>query len=131
MVYGGGGITPDIFVAFDTTLQPEPIMQLYIKGTLNDYVYTNYRQNKNSFQNIQSPIALTKQFIPAETQWQQLNSFAKKDSIDLGVLPAKAKINLLQQVQALTARQIWRTEGYFEVNNLTDPAVQKALEVLK
>ncbi|MGI8951618.1 MAG: S41 family peptidase [Chitinophagaceae bacterium] len=131
LVYGGGGITPDIFVAFDTTAQPQSVVQLYLKGTLNDYVYNYYKQNKSTLQTIKSPVDLTKQFIPGDKEWQQLNYYAKKDSVNLDTIPAKAKANLLKQLQALTARQIWRTEGFFEVENLTDPIVKKALDVLK
>jgi carboxyl-terminal processing protease len=28
------------------------------------------------------------------------------------------------------ARQIWRTQGYYEVSNAYDPVVKKALEVV-
>jgi carboxyl-terminal processing protease len=35
---------------------------------------------------------------------------------------------LLQRVQTLMARQIWRTEGYFEVINKNDSTVLKALQ---
>jgi len=28
------------------------------------------------------------------------------------------------------ARQIWRTEGYYEVSNAYDPVVKKALETM-
>ena len=31
VVYGGGGIAPDIFIPFDTTAQPKEALQLYIK----------------------------------------------------------------------------------------------------
>jgi hypothetical protein len=31
----------------------------------------------------------------------------------------------------LTAREIWRTEGFYEINNSYDSAVAKALELMK
>jgi carboxyl-terminal processing protease len=36
----------------------------------------------------------------------------------------------MQQMQNLLARQIWRSEGYYEFANTTDPMIKKALEVL-
>ena len=36
-----------------------------------------------------------------------------------------------KQVKVLTARQIWNTEGFYEVNNEYDRTVTKALELLK
>ena len=55
VVYGGGGITPDIFIPFDTTAQPKEALQLYIKGTLNNFVYEYYVQNKQYLRSFKSP----------------------------------------------------------------------------
>ena len=41
------------------------------------------------------------------------------------------KVDVLQRFQILLARQIWRTEGYYEVSNENDPMIKKALEELK
>jgi carboxyl-terminal processing protease len=130
-VYGGGGITPDIFVPFDTSSQPEPILQLYIKGTMNNFIYTYYMQNKNYFQNFKSPIQLAAKFHAGENEWQQLLNFAKKDSIDLTTLSEESKKETLKKFTAQLARQIWRSEGFYEVSNQTDPMIKKALEIMK
>lgn len=130
-VYGGGGITPDIFVAFDTASQPEPLLQLYIKGTLNNFVYTYYMQHKAYLQTMKTPADLYKQFKAGENEWQQLTDFAKKDSIDLSKVSAQTKAEMLKKLPAQLARQIWRSEGYFEVSNQTDPMIKKALEAMQ
>ena len=44
--------------------------------------------------------------------------------------PARDKITLEHRLKGLLARQIWRTEGYYEVTNNYDPAFIKALEVV-
>jgi len=131
IVYGGGGITPDVFVAFDTTTQSKALSQMFTKGTLSDYVYNYYIQHKGELQQIKNPEALYNQFKPGETDWQQLVNFAKKDSVDIANVPPAVKADLLQRLPTLLARQVWRTEGYFEVNNQSDSVVKKALEVLK
>jgi carboxyl-terminal processing protease len=35
-----------------------------------------------------------------------------------------------ERIKSWLARQIWRMDGYYQVTNLDDPAVKKALEVL-
>lgn len=130
-VYGGGGITPDIFVPFDTASQPAPVLQLYMKGTLNNFVYTYYVQNKSYLQTLKSPNDLYKQFHAGEKEWQQLTDFAKKDSIDLSIVSSQTKAEMLEKLPAQLARQIWRSEGYYEVSNQTDPMIKKALEAMK
>lgn len=131
IVYGGGGITPDIFIPFDTASQPNAVIELYQQGTLSNFIYQYYLQNKTTFQAIKTPEALFDQFKPGDKEWNALVTFAKKDTIDLTSIPYIAKKSLLENMQALMARQIWRTEGYYEIDNRHDDAVQKALEVLK
>ncbi len=130
IVYGGGGITPDIFVPFDTTAQPEAINALYLKGTLSSFVYNYYIQNKNYFQQFHTPQDFAQHFSIGEKEWNALAGYARKDSIDLEKVPAKAKADFLPRLQAFIARQIWRTEGYFEVINPKDPMISKALTTI-
>ncbi len=131
VVYGGGGITPDIFVAYDTTSQPKNVMRLFANGTLRNFVYNYYVENKEQLQQYKSPDQFYKQFHPGEKEWQQLNGYAKQDSVNLDTVPETSKKFVLGEMEDLLARQIWRTEGYFELSNDNDPVVKKALEVLK
>lgn len=131
LVYGGGGIMPDIFVPYDTTSQPKQVIQLYIKNTLTDFVYNYYVEHRDQLQQYKSPEDLYKQFRFSETDWQQFTNFAKQDSVDVTKLPDTAKNFVTTQMQNLLARQMWRTEGYFELLNQNDAMIKKALEVLK
>jgi carboxyl-terminal processing protease len=102
-----------------------------MKGTLNNFVYEYYVQNKQYLRSFKTPIDLYNQFKPGEKEWHQLSSFAKKDTIDLSNISSVAKTDVLKRFQSLLARQIWRAEGYYELSNETDPMIKKALEVLK
>jgi len=131
IVYGGGGITPDIFVPFDTTAQSKALIQMYMKSTLSNFVYNYYMQHKAYLQTLKTSDDIYKTFKPGEDEWQELLSYARKDSIDISSIPPGVKANILQRLPALLARQIYRNEGFYEVSNETDPVVKKALEVLK
>jgi carboxyl-terminal processing protease len=126
-VYGGGGITPDTFVPFDTTTLPKEIIQLYVNGIVSRFVYTYYIDNRSLFDAFKTPAQLAQQFKPGEKEWNLLSVMAAKDSVQLSKVPAKAKTDFLERLKALMARQIWRNEGYYEVNNLTDPMIKAAL----
>ncbi|HEY4207305.1 MAG TPA: S41 family peptidase [Puia sp.] len=130
-VYGGGGITPDIFVSFDTTTLARNITALYIQGTLNRFIYTYYIQHLPVFQTFKTPADYVAGYHGEDRLWSSLLNYAAKDSIDLHNLSAKDKEILQHRLKALMARQIWRTEGYYEVSNAYDSAVNKALDVLK
>lgn len=127
-VYGGGGITPDIFVPFDTSSQPRQIINLYLKGTVSSFVYNYYISNKSFFSQFATPDAFAKQYQPGNKEWDAIATYARKDSIDLKDISPKSKTDFLLTIKAYLARQIWRTEGYYEVMNQQDPMIKKALE---
>ena len=131
IVYGGGGITPDYFVPYDTSRMQPSFMKLYYKNTLSNFVYRYYMKRKSYFQSIHSVEELMQKFVPGQDEWQQLSSFAAKDSIQLNNAGTKDKEEVLHRMQGLMARQIWGNSGYFEVMNISDPIVKKGLEEFK
>ena len=131
IVYGGGGITPDVFVAIDTFTFNKELNRALIKGTINDFVYKNYLANKGQFLKYKSPRDFEKNYTVDDSTWKNLNDYVVRDSINLKALGTKEKVALTKQIKMLTARQIWRNEGLFEVSNAQDELVKKALEVLK
>jgi len=130
-VYGGGGITPDVFVAIDTFSFNKEINKALIKGSINDFVYKNYLANKSQFSKYKSPLDFEKNYTVDDSTWNKLNNYVVKDSVNFKSLGTKEKSELSKQIKILTARQIWRNEGLFEVSNAQDELVKKALEVLK
>jgi carboxyl-terminal processing protease len=131
LVYGGGGITPDIFVPFDTTTQPQAVIDLFARGIIRNFVYNYYVEHKNQLQQYKTPAQFHQQFHISESDWDQLQNYAVKDSVDLKGLSASAKNFTEKQLEYLLARQIWRTEGYYEISNADDSIIKKALDVLK
>ncbi len=130
-MYGGGGITPDIFVGFDTSTLAKNITALYVDGTLSRFIYTYYTTHLPTFQAFKGPADFITGFHDDEQLWNGLATYAARDTIDIRKIPARDKEVLQHRIRALLARQIWRTQGYYEVSNAYDPAVNKALETIK
>jgi carboxyl-terminal processing protease len=130
-VFGGGGVTPDIFVGFDTSTLANNITSLYLSETLSRFIYMYYIQNLPSFQGFKKPADFVAGFHDDSKLWSGLAIFAARDKIDILSMPPKDKEALQHRIKSLLARQIWRTEGYYEVRNAYDPAVKKAMEVIK
>ncbi len=129
LVYSGGGIMPDIFVPFDTSTFSSTLSTLYGSSTLSDFVYNYFIRHKSELAQYKSAIDFATRFNN-ESLWNELVSFASKDSIDLRNIPVNEKAGAERRVKALIARQPWRTEGFFQVLNLTDMTVRKAVEEL-
>jgi carboxyl-terminal processing protease len=125
IVYGGGGITPDIFVGLDSSILVSDISDAYPDARLSVFLYRFYLEHKQELSNYKTPADFNKQF-KAEKLWEPLLLFSKKDEVDISEITAGYKPVFLQRLKANLARQIWRSEGFFEVWNSTDPVVKRA-----
>ena len=56
---------------------------------------------------------------------------SRADSVNLDGLNDKDRLFLKRVLKTSVARQLWRNEGYFEVGNVEDNTVKKALEILR
>jgi carboxyl-terminal processing protease len=130
LVYGGGGITPDVFVSLDTTQISREVSALYISGSLNNFIYEYYIQHQAALRLYPSVEAFYVGFKTDTELWNELLMFAKKDSINLVNITRTDRQELETRVKALLARLIWRSPGYYYVLNQTDPVIKKTMELL-
>ena len=130
VLYGSGGITPDIFVALDTNTTGIASGKLFFKGTIGTFAYTFYHQNRETFKQYKLTKDFAQNFTFSNDAWMQFLERAKKDSIVLDKISIVEKNAIIQRIKAGIARQIWRNEGYFEIMNREDTTVKKAMEYL-
>ena len=130
LVYGGGGITPDVFVAFDTALIPVDVRNLYLSGSLNNFIYEYYIRHQEELRKFPSPSAFYSGFKKEKEFWDELRTYVVKDSISLDKLNQADRKQVEIRVKALLARLIWRTQGYYYILNQNDPVLKKAMELL-
>lgn len=130
-LYGGGGISPDIYIAIDTAAFSPALAHLYLNGTISNFVYNYYMQHKSTLDAFSGPLDFDAKFSDDAALYNGLIEFARRDSIQISGLTAPQEAEIKKRLRGLLARQIWRSEGYYEVNNKRDPVINKALEKLK
>jgi carboxyl-terminal processing protease len=130
-VYGGGGITPDIFVAFDTTAFTPAMGALFYDGKFTSFIYQYYVERIDYFKQFKTPSAFATGFRDSTDSWNHLVTFMNKNNVNLDKLSAVDKREVMKRIKTWMARQIWRMEGYYEVNNLYDRAVAIAVAEVK
>jgi carboxyl-terminal processing protease len=131
IVYGGGGIMPNIFVPADTSSFPDGINHLLVDGSFNSFVYKYYLGNRSQVDGYTSATEYTNHFNHLDELWSQFVSFVAKDSVDLTTLSPRQKESLQKRLEAYLARFKWRNYGFYQVLNDDDPVVTRALEELK
>lgn len=130
IVYGGGGITPDYFVALDTTGFTLNSAKLYARNTVPDYAYHYYLQHLPQLKAYKTPADFVKNFSLSDEDWKQFTAAALADSVNLSGTSGAEKLDMINRITAAIARQVWRSEGLYESLNKNDITVKKALEIL-
>lgn len=129
-VYDGGGITPDIFIPYDSVEYPKPTIEMHIHGWLNEFALVYYEAHKSQFDSLSDALELNSKYQPGETEWNALVLFAQTKNIQLSNINPTAKAALLSDFKAGIARLRWFPQGYYIIHNLTDRAVQTAITTL-
>lgn len=130
-VYGGGGITPDIFVPSDTIGYSNYYAALSRNGVYNAFVLEyadSNRKDIRAFKTIEKFIA---NFEMSEADIQAFIEKGEAMGVkydDKQYKISEKRIKLL--LKALVANHIWGTDEYFMIVNADDPTVAAAIEVL-
>ena len=134
VVYGGGGIMPDVFVPLDTTQYTKFLRQMaarsYIINANLKYIDVNRKQLKKqfaTFNDFNARFEVPQSLIDDVVQAAEKDKVKPKDQQELqATLP-----QLRRQLKALIARDLWDMSEYFQVINETNPIVVKAVGLLK
>lgn len=129
-VYGGGGITPDYFIALDTMGFSSDASKIYSKNTIGNFAYNFYLQNQAMLKTFKTPNDYIKGFSFSEDHWKQFVQAASRDSVGLDTIHEKVKGEIINRIRSAIARQLWRNQGYFETINTSDEAIKRSLEIL-
>jgi len=130
-VFGGGGISPDVQLPIDRSLSDSLLARLVQRGTLSRFAYRYQTTHRASLSRYADPAAFYVSFQVDASVWDAFRNFARKDSIEINSLSAAGEAQLSRLLKAHIARQLWRTQGWFEVMNKEDPYILKARELLR
>jgi carboxyl-terminal processing protease len=133
IVYGGGGIMPDIFVPVDTSFATDYYIKVSTKGLQYQYVLNYLDNNRKTFlERYPNFETFKKEFTVDDELMKGFVAFAEKAEIapDPGQYSISAPTFKLQ-IKGLLAQNIWQTSAYHEVMNENNETFRKALQVIK
>lgn len=132
IVYGGGGIMPDLFIPVDTSRYTDYHRKLVATGLVNR-IAMNYLDRNRAQMNKKYPqFAQFKQdFVVTEEVMQELLALAEEEKITFEETQYNRSKPLIQlQIKALIARDLYDMAEYFQVINDDNASYQKALELI-
>lgn len=132
IVYGGGGIMPDIFIPADTSFSSKLYTNLVRKGILNrfttDYALKHRDEMKATYPTFAD---YNKNFVATDKFVEGLKQAAADGKVEWDDEQfARSEKFIRMQIKALIARNLWEMQQYYEVVISEDDGVQKAMEIL-
>ncbi|HNS16932.1 MAG TPA: S41 family peptidase [Bacteroidales bacterium] len=133
VVYGGGGIMPDIFIPFDSTDYSDYYVDLRRKNTFNDFtlqylddhrkeLQTAYKAFKDFNLHFNQDVVFLKEFTDyAEKEGVKYDPKGMEDSED----------QIFYVLKALIARNLFDYNAYFEVISSVDDDFTEAVKILQ
>ena len=130
-VYGGGGITPDIFVAEDTTDVTSYYKQASMSGLILMYAYSYVDNNRQKLKDFKSPAELAKYLVSQNTV-DKFATYAEQNGLKRRNLMIQKSHKLLERY--INSRIIYNTmneEAWIQYLNQDDPAIRETLKVFR
>jgi carboxyl-terminal processing protease len=132
VVYGGGGIMPDVFVSVDTSYNSPYINKLSAKNILTSFTLEYYDKNRSTL----------------NSQYKTFDDFKKKfefSSDDIKSFIAKgetegvkfneeqfnkSKDEILLILKGFVASNMWKSSEFYQIVNENDKVIDKAQKVI-
>jgi carboxyl-terminal processing protease len=134
-VYGGGGVTPDIFVPRDTSQITKYLLELYGKNILREYALTYANTNRKTLEK-QPFNAFLSTFEISDAMLEEIKKLALNSEIKFNAAEfARSKEFIKLQIKANIARHIWQrnmknglNNEFYQIVFSQDPIVTTAIK---
>ena len=130
-VYGGGGITPDIFVAEDTTDVTSYYKQASMSGLIIQYAFEYTDANRLKLKAFDTPSALAKHLVKQNIV-EKFAAYAEKNGLKRRNLMVQRSHKLLERyINSRIIYNMMSEEAWLQYLNDDDPAIKETLRVFK
>ena len=131
IVYGGGGIMPDIFVPIDTTGMSEYFGKVRNLGLIYRFAFDYTDIHREKMKNLKTTAEISA-YIDKTNYFQNFINFAstnevKPDYKDIGISEKIIKT----QLKAYIARNVIDNEGFYPIIQEIDNTLLKAIELFE
>ena len=132
IVYGGGGITPDVFIPIDTTYYSDYYRDMIRTSTIVNFIvgYTD-RNRKNLLRRYRTFDRFGSEFTFDGETIEALKAAVERNGVKFEETQYDVSApEMLKVMKGLVARDLWDMNEYFRIVNDDDHAIDRALSIL-
>lgn len=132
IVYGGGGITPDVFIPLDTSEFTAYYSSIVAEGVLSELCYQFVDRERTNLAKFKKVDHFVKAFeLPSGFMGLLLKNAGTKGIKYNASEWFRSEKAIRIQAKALIARQLFQKEGFYKVMAQSDQGYQKSLALLQ
>ncbi len=129
IVYGGGGIIPDVFVALDASMQNKTISYLLNRGWVRNFVFEELEKDRKAYDNISREDFISNFEILDDLVFDFRDYVNERRRSDLTFVAYSEEVK--QYLKAELADQLYGSGIFYEVINKKDIMIDELLELSK
>lgn len=131
IVYGGGGIMPDIFVPMDTAGITPYFNKVRNLGLIYRFAF-DYADKKRSTLAKFTTAKEISEFLDKSAFFKEFINYAEENGIEKNSAEIKASEEIMKvQIKAYIARNVIDNEGFYPIIQEIDNTLLKAIEIIK
>lgn len=127
VVYGGGGIIPDVFVPINRGMENETIKFLDRSGLMDYFIFETLDKNRELYSNYTKEEFITNFEFSDEKVTDFQNYVKQKTGSDIVFVAYNNEVKLY--LKATLAEQLYGENAYQEIINKNDAIIKKVLEL--
>lgn len=133
IVYGGGGIMPDIFIPLDTSDMSDYLSEVNRQGLFYRFVLEYVDKERIVLQNKYKDVKnFDDNFFITKTLLNSFIQFVEQNGINRDGNGIEKSIEVITtQIKALIGRQLFGTNAYYKIINSIDKEYLKAIDVFR
>ncbi len=134
VVYGGGGIMPDVFVPLDTSKYTDYYTKIIRKGVLNEFIYDYLDDHRKT---LHDQYKQSDEYIADFSVSDELILSLKEHGKKAGIEPEDeeewtlTQPTMINDIKALIARNLYGNNAYYQIANLKNDTYNKAIEIMQ
>lgn len=139
IVYGGGGIMPDVFVPIDTSYYTKYYSMMIRKGIFNKFILNYIDNNREELERKYKPTKtdsdfkiFEKEFIVTDEFLKQLTDYASSEKLKFDEEAFnRSHEHMRINLKAAIARDLYNSGEFYQIINTADPIFNQAVELIK
>lgn len=133
LVFGGGGVMPDLFIGIDTSMVTQLLTDVNRKNVINEFCLDNVDKNRDQLKKTYPTFEdFEKNFDVEKLVWADFVKYAESKEIVFDKKQLKkSQAFIFMRIKAGFAQDIWGREEFYRVWNTENAIYIKAVEVIQ